>query len=119
MQFGGELEVGIGLYLPHPKLDYFRLKRLIKGTVNFNRIQPAGQKFQGMKPRRISLREDHTFPVLVGPAGCSNARGGRHGRISLFAISSLSDNSEQREKMSIGNWNALGRGRKFGYWNTS
>jgi hypothetical protein len=53
-----------------------------------------------MKTRRIGLGVNHTFPVLVGPAGCSNARGGRHGRISVFAISSLVNNSEEREKMS-------------------
>ena len=76
MQLRGELELRIRFHFAHPQFHDFRFKGLIKRTVDFDRVEPAGQELQGMKPGGVGLGIDHTVPVLIGPAGGADARGG-------------------------------------------
>src|SRR6266849_2194523 len=75
VQLGGEDEARIDVVGdPRPELCQFGLDVSVKRSVDFDRIEAAGNQFQRMPlPALHSGRVEDALPVLVGPSGRAHA----------------------------------------------
>ena len=73
-EFGGENKSGIGGYALDPKCGVIGTQRLVKGSIDLDRVEKLGEIRGLVKSFWAARRVDVTSPIAVGPAGRSDAK---------------------------------------------